>query len=222
MASPNLTRQTLATNEIVDRLGVAAGGRCDNVSRNRSPLVNSRIRTLDFGTTGTLGHGAREASRGGRRPPGARASVEDTGRSRKLGAAGDDPHGRGARWAADEDPYVRRTAAEALGLHPQLANVTPLAALLREKMPRDDTHLIHVVRMARRNQLLDPQVAAALKVHLPQDNAALKTICEVARAAKSAAAADLFVGGGQRPERRCHRFERNRAAHGALTWGTIG
>jgi putative heme-binding domain-containing protein len=52
----------------------------------------------------------------------------------------------------DVDPFVRRAAAEALGAHPALANLRPLLAL-RQTTSADDTHLIHVARMALRDQL---------------------------------------------------------------------
>ena len=47
----------------------------------------------------------------------------------------------------DGDPFVRRAAAEALGRHPAPENIQPLLAL-RQSTPADDTHLVHVARMA--------------------------------------------------------------------------
>jgi putative membrane-bound dehydrogenase-like protein len=55
----------------------------------------------------------------------------------------------------DPDPHVRRAAAEALGLHPDPANIAPLLTLL-QSVPAEDTHLLYVVRMALRDQLRDP------------------------------------------------------------------
>jgi putative heme-binding domain-containing protein len=52
----------------------------------------------------------------------------------------------------DENPLVQRCAAEALGVHPEAANVKPLVEL-RKKVPAGDTHLLHAVRMALRDQL---------------------------------------------------------------------
>ncbi|HTU16809.1 MAG TPA: c-type cytochrome, partial [Gemmataceae bacterium] len=54
----------------------------------------------------------------------------------------------------DADPHVQRAAADALGQHPARRNVEPLLALHR-KVPAEDTHLLHVLRMALRNQLRD-------------------------------------------------------------------
>jgi glucose/arabinose dehydrogenase len=56
------------------------------------------------------------------------------------------------RGLKDNDPFVRRAAADALGQHPSLGNVRPLIAA-RTAAAKDDTHLIHVIRMALRNQL---------------------------------------------------------------------
>ena len=55
----------------------------------------------------------------------------------------------------DSDPAVRRAAADALGQHPDGANIRPLLAR-RKDIPAEDTHLLHVVKMALRNQLLAP------------------------------------------------------------------
>ena len=54
------------------------------------------------------------------------------------------------------DPFVQRVAAETLGLHPAPEHIRPLLGL-RKNIPADDTHLLHVVKMALRNQLLKPE-----------------------------------------------------------------
>ena len=48
---------------------------------------------------------------------------------------------------SDADPFVRRAAAEVLGAHPSAANIKPLLALC-QSASADDTHLIHVARIA--------------------------------------------------------------------------
>jgi putative membrane-bound dehydrogenase-like protein len=55
----------------------------------------------------------------------------------------------------DLDPFVRRAAAEVLGRHRSFANIRPLLTLW-QSTSGDDSHLIHVVRMALRDQLLAP------------------------------------------------------------------
>jgi putative heme-binding domain-containing protein len=81
--------------------------------------------------------------------------------------------GEESRWAgwhrslvtkklSDTDPFVRRAAADVLGVHPDLANIDPLAELWRRADP-SDTMLIHVTRIALRNavrSLPDPQSLA--------------------------------------------------------------
>ncbi|QDV49434.1 PVC-type heme-binding CxxCH protein [Gimesia fumaroli] len=57
----------------------------------------------------------------------------------------------------DENAFVQRAAAEALGLHPQLENIQPLFAL-RESVPAKDHHLVYVVRRALMLQIRDSQV----------------------------------------------------------------
>ena len=47
---------------------------------------------------------------------------------------------------------MQRAAADALGRHPDPENIRPLLDL-RQQVPADDTHLLHVVRMALRDQL---------------------------------------------------------------------
>jgi putative heme-binding domain-containing protein len=61
----------------------------------------------------------------------------------------------------DRDAFVRRAAAEALGQHPDPQNIRPLLSL-RQGTPADDTHLLHMARMALRNQLRTKSTWAAL------------------------------------------------------------
>ncbi len=52
----------------------------------------------------------------------------------------------------DGNALVRRCAADALGQHPDAANVPALSDMLASA-DKDDTHLVYVIRMALRNQL---------------------------------------------------------------------
>lgn len=63
----------------------------------------------------------------------------------------------------DADAFVRRAAADALAAHPTPDNVVPLIAL-RNSVATDDTHLLHAVRMALRNQLRLKETWAKLAV----------------------------------------------------------
>lgn len=52
----------------------------------------------------------------------------------------------------DPEPFVRRSAADALGRHPDSSAIDPLLALWKSADPKD-THLVHVTRMALRDVL---------------------------------------------------------------------
>lgn len=92
---------------------------------------------------------------------------------------------------SDENAIVRRVAADALGRHPQFANIAALFQLLAEA-PAKDTHLVHVTRMALRDQLRDESILTALR-KAPLVESQLKTLAELAVSVKTAAAADLVM-----------------------------
>ncbi len=52
----------------------------------------------------------------------------------------------------DSDAFVRRAAVDALGRHPDPANIGPLMTAW-SSTPNDDNHLIHTIRMAVRDHL---------------------------------------------------------------------
>jgi hypothetical protein len=58
------------------------------------------------------------------------------------------------RGLSDPDPLVRRCAADAIGRHPRPDNLKPLLDLRHSTDPTD-THLLHVTRMALRDQFRD-------------------------------------------------------------------
>jgi putative heme-binding domain-containing protein len=78
----------------------------------------------------------------------------------------------------DEDPYARRASAEALGLHPSRENILPLIELWNGAA-KDDTHLIHMARMALRNQLVPAGSYDSLAGLLGGDKTALGRIANV-------------------------------------------
>jgi putative heme-binding domain-containing protein len=92
----------------------------------------------------------------------------------------------------DTDPFVRRAAAEALGAHPDLANVRPLLAL-RQSAPAEDTHLIHVVRIALRDQLTAANVSKGLEA-LDLSERDLRDLADVATGVHSQESAAFLLG----------------------------
>src|SRR6476620_1513187 len=62
---------------------------------------------------------------------------------------------------SDSSADVQRAATQALGAHPEIANIEPLLKL-RGAVPSDDPHLTHVVRMALRDHFGHDDTAKAI------------------------------------------------------------
>jgi putative heme-binding domain-containing protein len=92
----------------------------------------------------------------------------------------------------DPDAFVRRDAADALGQHPGSENLRPLLAL-RHSVPSDDTHLLHVVRMALRDQLV-PSATWAAVASSDWGEADERTLADVALGVPTAEAARFLLG----------------------------
>ena len=87
----------------------------------------------------------------------------------------------------DADPFVRRAAAEALGRHPDPANLQPLVQLWKST-PAEDVQLIHAARIALRNQLRPASAVDTIsKLKLSREE--LAGIAEIALAVPSQPAA---------------------------------
>lgn len=87
----------------------------------------------------------------------------------------------------DTDPFVRRAAAEALGRHPDPANLQPLSQLWKTTDSRD-IQLIHAAKIALRNQLRPSSAVEQIaKIKLSPDE--LASVAEIALAVPSEAAA---------------------------------
>jgi putative heme-binding domain-containing protein len=91
----------------------------------------------------------------------------------------------------DPDAHVRRAAADALGRHPDPANIRPLLEL-RHRVPDEDTHLLHVVRMALRNQLLAPAAWAAVAADAIDERDA-RAVADVSLGVQHAEAANCLL-----------------------------
>jgi putative heme-binding domain-containing protein len=152
LASPNLTVRMKATNQLVERGGKPAAaavgkllhGPSSPFQRMHGLWVLERLGALDDATlrpavgdpaSGVRVHAQRVLSERRELSPKQRAWV----------IAG----------LHDPDAFVQRAAADALGTHPAFENLRPLLDL-RHVVPSDDNLLLHVVRMALRNQLQAP------------------------------------------------------------------
>ncbi len=96
--------------------------------------------------------------------------------------------GRHARRRPIRPPGRRRGA----GAHPSLANIRPLLAL-RQATPADDTHLIHVARIALRDQLKTADVWQGLET-LGLSERDRRDIADVATGVHSPEAAAFLLG----------------------------
>jgi putative heme-binding domain-containing protein len=78
----------------------------------------------------------------------------------------------------DAQAIVQRSAADALAAHPLFANVAPLLAL-RQQVPAADTHLLYVVRLALRNQLVPTEIMqrVAAQTWTDREQRALADVC---------------------------------------------
>jgi putative membrane-bound dehydrogenase-like protein len=99
----------------------------------------------------------------------------------------------------DEDAFVRRAAADRMGMERDVQNIRPLLDL-RLDTASHDTHLIHVVRMALREQLLLPAAYGFLAgQHLSPSQQSV--IIDVSLGVQSANAALYLLGyAKQHPE----------------------
>jgi putative heme-binding domain-containing protein len=91
----------------------------------------------------------------------------------------------------DEDAFVRRAAADALGRHPGPSNIRPLLDARQASDPAD-THLVHVIRMALRDQLRPGDAWGNLPG--PMSEADLAMIADVALGVPSIEAARFLLG----------------------------
>jgi len=148
LGHPNLVVRTMATHEVVDRLGPAAADALTKLlasddatsyQRIHAMWALERVRGLDAAQLDKLAASD---------DPGVRVHL-----MKLLAERPNDDSSHTRKALADDDPFVRRAAADALARHPASENI-PLLGKLWAKTPVEDTHLIHVTRMALRDQLL--------------------------------------------------------------------
>ena len=99
----------------------------------------------------------------------------------------------------DEDAFVRRGAADALALHPHIDNVEPLLKLWKQT-PAADTHLIHVTRMALRDQLRVVSPWDDLKGDFARQPEAMGMLLDVGLGVRDAPSAEFVLWGLSRVE----------------------
>ncbi len=212
LANPNLTVRMLATHQLVGRGPVATEAVRAVMHPGSSPFqrihglwVLQRRGALDDLTLIAAAHDP---------DPGVRVHAQKV-----LAERTNEPpalHELMLAGLKDKDGFVRRAAADALGRHPLPENVRPLLDL-RHAVPADDTHLLHVVRMALRDQLL----ADAAWDRLPISSwteADARAIADVAPGVPSARAARFLLDHIARVKEDRDRLERY--VHHIARYGT--
>jgi putative heme-binding domain-containing protein len=116
----------------------------------------------------------------------------------------------------DVDAFVQRAAADALGAHPSANNVRGLLGLLH-RIPKEDTHLLYVVRMALRDQLRPAETWSRLLAS-NWSKADRRALADVAVAIPTAEAAGYLLAHVEHleePAETLLRYVRHVARHGS-------
>jgi putative heme-binding domain-containing protein len=212
LAHPNITRRMLAMSELSDRMKWAAIPslmKAVAASTNAPQKANAawalhRLKNLDEATVVQL---ARDASAHVRLH-----AMRILAETRELSESAL----QAARAASsDPDAFVQRAAADALGTHPAAENI-PLLLKLRRQVPEKDENLLHVTRMALRNQLRDTENGFAGVAEMRLDEVDSSTIADVAVAVPSPVAGSFLLEHVQRtrePREKLSRYLRHVAHH---------
>lgn len=148
LRSDNLTVRMQATEQLVLR----GGGSIVEQTRRALEQGNSFEKAHGFWVLERLGKLDAKALAGAASDKDRLVRVHALGILRERAAWSEEDRALVLAGLKDGDPFVQRAAAEALGVHSEPRNVAPLLAL-RQEVPAHDTHLLHVVRMALRDQL---------------------------------------------------------------------
>ncbi len=193
LGHPNLTIRMLATNEMAARGGPevveAAGAALHPSSSDGAAAGWRRVHALwVLARCGKLP--LRELAAASADPV---AALRVHARRILAGRKGwsEDEHGLALKGLNDPDANVRRAAADALGLHPEPGNVKPLLDLYLGT-PADDTHLLHVARMALRDQLLPAGTYDTLSA-LNANEREARALAEISLGVPNADAADYLL-----------------------------
>lgn len=188
LGDSNLTRRTLAVDQINDRIGRVA---MEPLRAAFEKPANSRQRIHALWALYRFGAATEQevAAAGGDSDRDVRVhamkvlseTANWTEADRDLALTG----------LGDSDAFVRRAAADALGRHPLYANIRPLLDALRT-VPAEDNHLVHTIRMALRDQLRDSKNFERLKAAV-LGVADSRAIADVSVSLPTAAAAEYLL-----------------------------
>ena len=184
----NITRRMLATSELTDRVGASAIKPLEKTvlkSTNAFQKLQAlwALQRLGSKNEKVLNHAANDV-----------AVEVRVHAMRIMGEAAEwNPTRQKLALAAlhDSDPLVRRAACEALGLHPDFTHIQPILDA-RSQIEAEDTHSMHVSRMALRNQFIAAETFQRVQDLDPSEKDS-RAIAEVALGVTNAGAADFLL-----------------------------
>ena len=211
LAHPNLTVRLKATNQLIERGGDEGAAALKKLLDGKDATVWQRVHGLwvlertNKLETALLAVAVKHADMAVRvhaqRILGQRGKFSDAERELVLGGL------------KDESPHVQRAATDALAMHPAAENIRPLLDLRATTRP-EDTHLVHGVRIALRNQLLLPATWAHLPSLDKKDETNIADVSLGVPSAESAAFLLEHIRQGNADARRLQDFMHHIARHG--------
>ncbi|MGD9854400.1 MAG: PVC-type heme-binding CxxCH protein [Planctomycetaceae bacterium] len=188
IAGPNLTVRTLATHQLVERIGAAAVGPVRAVLSGESAETQRAHGLWILQRLGAL-------TRGDWEPRIADSSALVRLHAVKVLAETDD-WDAAVRAAvierlADEDAFVCRAAVEAVGRHPHESSVRPVMRLIAGADPADAC-LVHSSRIALRDTLTAVDALPQLEQALSDSTAELTILADVAVGIPTTSAAEFL------------------------------
>ncbi len=186
----NLARRTMATHELVDRIGNHAIDPVTDIVQTGTPPQRAHGLWVLF-RLGALGDDLIERlSTDPERL--VRVHLMKALAERKEWDESDRITNIVLGHLRDDDAFVRRAAADALGRHPELRQVEPLLKLW-QRTKKDDTHLIHVARMAVRDHVKMPEAYDRLASLIASDGDYADKIAEISEGIPTPRAAEYLL-----------------------------
>jgi len=186
LAHPNLAVRTIATNQLVERGGKQGLAAVGQIMNPDSPAIQRIHGLWALERMGGLSDGMLAAATQDKEP-GVRAHAMRVLSERKELTAAQQQTLVAA--LKDVDGFVQRGAADALGRHPAAANLRPLLDACHAV--KDDSLLLHTLRMALRDQLLAN--TAWQQLPSPLSEADQRSVANVTLGIRSPAAAAFLI-----------------------------
>jgi putative heme-binding domain-containing protein len=195
LADPNIVVRTQATHELVERIGPAARDAlvatlakpANEFQQTHAAWALERLVPLTDAQLDTLARDKQAVVR--------LTAARIVSRRSSDAAQADRYAELISRLLADADPFVRRAAAEAAAQHAAGSLVGPLLSAW-SAAAADDTHLVHTIRMALRNHILEltgPEYLARLKTLFRAGDETAQRLAGVALGARTAGSAGLLM-----------------------------